>query len=81
MMAKSTRSVAFVILIVGVAARAVFAITDGKNSQVATEYCFVFGAFTLVLLFNIDLRGFQKHPSVLHHPVFYVSRCNILLSL
>jgi len=41
-MVKSTRSVAFVILI-GVAAQAVFAVTDGENSQVATSvllFCF-----------------------------------------
>jgi hypothetical protein len=48
MMAKITRSVAFVILI-GVAARAVFAVTDGENSQSRNQCTtvFVFGASTL----------------------------------
>jgi hypothetical protein len=57
MMAKSARSVAFVILI-GVAARAVFAVTDGENSQSrnqCTTVLFLAHRLWLVLMFNNDL--------------------------
>lgn len=56
------RSVAFVILLIAVAARAVFAITEGENSQPSTNVLFLAHRLWFVLVLICALR-FPNIPS------------------